>query len=236
DPYTTLFRAQVRKAEMLERRHIEAARGKEKLEVAKMRSGAVLEKLLGDQRIPRFSKALLNQAWADVLTLTLLRQGEDSTEWQAQLDATRRIVTACVRGEAPDDLALAGHVEAALAQVGYHADEAGIIAARLTGSRSDEDDAASRTELAMKLKARTRLGEDAERARRPALPPRTPEEQARYEQLRVMPFGTWIEFTTNQQGDVVRRRMSWFSPVTDNALFVNQRGQRVGEHSLDALA
>ena len=88
----------------------------------------------------------------------------------------------------------------------------------------------------MKLKARTRLGEDAERARRPDLPPRTPEEQARYEQLRVMPFGTWIEFTTNQQGDVVRRRMSWFSPVTDNALFVNQRGQRIGEHSLDSLA
>ena len=30
--------------------------------------------------------------------------------------------------------------------------------------------------------------------------------------------------------------MSWFSPVTDNALFVNQRGQRIGEHSLDSLA
>src|SRR5690606_13483372 len=69
-----------------------------------------------------------------------------------------------------------------------------------------------------------------------ALPPRTPEEQARYDQLRVLPFGTWIEFTINQQGDVVRRRMSWFSPVTGTALFVNQRGQRVGEHSLDAIA
>jgi hypothetical protein len=88
----------------------------------------------------------------------------------------------------------------------------------------------------MKLKARTRLGEDAARARRPDVPPRTPEEQARYEQLRVMPFGTWMEFVTNQQGDVVRRRLSWFSPVTDNALFVNQRGQRVGEHTIDALA
>src|SRR5690554_1468704 len=230
------LQAQVRKAEMLERRHIEAARGKEKLEVAKLRSTAVLEKLLGDQRIPRFSRALLSQAWADVLTLTLLRQGEDSPEWQAQLDATRRIITACARGEEIADPALAGHVEAALSQVGYHADEANIIASRLTSSRSDEDDPASRTELAMKLKARTRLGEDAERARRPDLPPRTPEEQARYEQLRVMPFGTWIEFTTNQQGDVVRRRMSWFSPVTDNALFVNQRGQRIGEHSLDSLA
>src|SRR5690606_11159468 len=230
------LQAQVRKAEMLERRHIEAARGKEKLEVAKMRSGAVLEKLLGDQRIPRFSKALLNQAWADVLTLTLLRQGEDSPEWQAQLDATRRIIRACARGEEVADPALAAHIEGALSQVGYHAAEASIIAARLASSRSDEDAPASRPELAMKLKARTRLGEDAARARRPDLPPRTPEEQARYEQLRVMPFGTWIEFTTNQQGDVVRRRMSWYSPVTGNALFVNQRGQRIGEQSLDSLA
>jgi hypothetical protein len=54
--------------------------------------------------------------------------------------------------------------------------------------------------------------------------------------LRLLPFGTWIEFVTNQQGDVVRRRMSWHSSVTGNALFVNQRGQRVGEHSLDSLA
>ena len=230
------LQAQVRKAEMLERRHIEAARGREKLEVAKRHSTAMLEKLIGDQRIPKFSRALLNQAWADVLTLTLLRQGEDSGEWRAQLEATRGIIEACARGEEASDPKLAAHVEAALSQVGYHADEAGIIAARLTSSRNEEDDPASRTELAMKLKARTRLGEDTERAKRPTLPPRTPEEQARYEQLRVMPFGTWIEFTTNQQGDVVRRRMSWFSPVTDNALFVNQRGQRMGEHSLDSLA
>jgi Protein of unknown function (DUF1631) len=88
----------------------------------------------------------------------------------------------------------------------------------------------------MKLKARTRLGEDAAKAKKPVLPPRTPEEQARYDQLRVMPFGSWIEFVTNQQGDVVRRRLSWYSPMTDNALFVNQRGQRVGEQSLDSLA
>ena len=38
------------------------------------------------------------------------------------------------------------------------------------------------------------------------------------------------------KGEVVRRRLSWFSPVTDNALFVNQRGQRIGEQSLDSLA
>ena len=58
----------------------------------------------------------------------------------------------------------------------------------------------------------------------------------RYEYLRQLPYGTWIEFTTNQQGDTVRRRLSWYSTVTDNALFVNQRGQRVAEQTLDSLA
>ena len=237
DQLQTHLQAQVRKAELLEKRHAEAARGKEKLEIAKLRTAEVMAGLVGDQRLPRFTRALLNQAWADVLTLTLLRQGEDSEAWKRQLEATRRIIEACTRDDAPPDAELVGQVEASLGQVGYQGDEAVVIAQRLTSSRADEDedDPASRTELAMKLKARARLGEDAER-KKPQLPPRTPEEQARYEQLKVLPFGTWIEFVTNQQGDVVRRRLSWFSPVTGRALFVNQRGQRSGEQSLDSVA
>lgn len=233
----THLQAQVRKAELLERRHAEAARGKEKLEVAKLRAAEVMTEVIGDQRLPHFTRALLNQAWADVLTLTLLRQGEGSDAWTRQLDVTRRIAEACTREDAPRDPELVAHIESALAQVGYHGDEASVIAQRLTSNRPEEaeGDPASRTELAMKLKARTRLGEDAER-KKPPLPPRTPEEQARYEQLRVLPFGTWIEFTTNQQGDVVRRRLSWYSLLTGNALFVNHRGQRVGEQSLDSVA
>ena len=54
--------------------------------------------------------------------------------------------------------------------------------------------------------------------------------------LRTLPFGTWFEFVQNQQGDVRRQRLSWYSPVTDNALFVNARGHKVGEQSLDSLA
>ena len=237
DQLQTHLQAQVRKAELLEKRHTEAARGKEKLEVAKLRAAEVMAELVGDQRLPRFSRALLNQAWADVLTLTLLRQGEGSDAWARQVDATRRITEACTRDDAERDPELVAHIESALAQVGYHGDEASVIAQRLTSSRPDEEDGdpASRTELAMKLKARTRLGEDAEH-KKPVLPPRTPEEQARYEQLRVLPFGTWIEFTTNQQGDVVRRRLSWYSLITGNALFVNNRGQRMGEQSLDSVA
>jgi len=224
-----------RKAEMAERRHVEAARGKEKLEIAKRKAAETINAIIGEQRLPKFVRALLNQAWADVLTLTLLRQGSESPEWQRQLDSTRRIVASCGHGGSSDP-ELTAHIEAALAQVGYHAEEAAAIARRLTSSlEDDDDDPASRTELTMRLKARVRLGEDGGEAPKLELAPRTPEEQAHYDQLRVMPYGTWIEFTTNQQGDVVRRRLSWYSPATDKALFVNQRGQRVGEQSLDSV-
>lgn len=228
---------QVRRAETLERRHVEAARGKEKLEAAKLRAEQVLGEIVGEQPLPKFTRALLNQAWADVLTLTFLRHGEGSEEWNRQIDFTRQIAAACTdRDTNAEHPALKAHVESALKQVGYHEAEADVIAKRLSGSVRDDEDGESRTELTMKLKARVRLGEDAQKARKPDLPARSPQEQECYEQLRLLPFGTWIEFVTNQQGDVVRRRMSWFSPVTGTALFVNQRGQRVGEHSLDSLA
>jgi hypothetical protein len=225
-----------RKAEMAERRHVEAARGKEKLEIAKRRAADTIAEIVGEQRLPKFVRALLNQAWADVLTLTLLRQGQDSSDWQRQLDMTRRIVDTCGRSGGSPDPDLASYIESALGQVGYHAEEAAAIARRLTSALDDDEDPASRTELTMRLKARVRLGEDTSEARKPELPPRDEAEQAQYDQLRVMPYGTWIEFSINQQGDLVRRRLSWYSPVTDKALFVNQRGQRVGEHSLDSVA
>ena len=88
----------------------------------------------------------------------------------------------------------------------------------------------------MKLKARARLGEQVASTGKLKLSPRNQDEQARYEYLRQLPYGTWIEFTTTSRGDTVRRRLSWYSTVTDNALFVNQRGQRVAEQSLDSLA
>src|SRR5690606_35027179 len=68
--------------------------------------------------------------------------------------------------------------------------------------------------------------------RRSTLAPRSAAEQSCYEQARTLPFGTRLEFVGNQQGDVRRQRLSWHSLVTDNALFVNPRGQKAAEHSV----
>ncbi|WP_282296765.1 DUF1631 family protein [Stenotrophomonas sp. PS02289] len=233
------FRALAHKAELAERRHVEAARGKERLESAKQQAGASIEQLCADAAPPRFVQSLLKQAWSDVLTLTLLRNGEGSEQWQQRTQETARIaeITCQAPGSAGSDAELGQQVEAALLQVGYHHDEAAAISRRLS-TPGGEDESSSRTELTARLRARSRLGEqgDGHDPRKAAPLARTAAEEEQYKQLRTLPFGTWFEFTTNQQGDVRRQRLSWYSLITDNALFVNPRGQKVAEHSLDALA
>lgn len=221
-----------RKAEVSERRFVEAARGKEKLEIAKRRAAAAIAEAMDDVPVPRFVRTLLGQAWADVLTLLWLRHGEDSAEWRDHFDATRQIVEVSQGAAAPPGLET--RIEQAMQQVGYHADDAGLIARHLTGVvEEDSDDAATRTELAMRIKARARLGAGTRSADEGVQ--RSESEDAALDSLHELPFGCWIEFIGDDDR-VTRRRLAWFSAETGQALFVNQRGQRVDETTLDALA
>jgi hypothetical protein len=233
-----------RKAEVAEKRHVEAARGKEKLALARERAASVVEGMLKKQNLPRFTHTLLSQAWTDVMALTSLRHGEDSEQWKQHLDTAERLINVAkaAPGATPissqDAQVLRSDIQSSLNQVGYHEEEAAAIAQRLVEpqANADDDSAASRTELTMRLKARARLGEDMHQAKKTKKSTLTPEEQKRLEQIRQLPFGTWFEFSLNQQGEKVRRRLSWFSTVTGHVLFVNHRGQKVGENTLEGLA
>lgn len=227
---------QARRSEAAERRYVEAARGKEKLQIAKHTAADTIARKIGDRKPHKFVRALIEQAWADVLTLRFLRHGPDSEQWREMSEATSRIVAACCGPQPVPDANLLKQVGAALSEVGYHAEEASAIANRLAGMQGAKEDAAARTRIASSLKARARLGEEGKPKKKLELGPLTPDEQAQYDRVRVLPFGTWIEFVTNQQGDVVRKRLSWYSTITGNALFVNMRGQRLGEQSLESLA
>lgn len=133
------------------------------------------------------------------------------------------------------DAVLANEVESALVQVGYHAEEAAAVARRLA-TPGGEDESTSRTELSARLKARARLGEHA--ASGSADAPRTPRssaEEAAYQQLVTLPFGSWFDID-NGDGTLRRQRLSWYSLLTGHALFVNPRGQKIADTDLDTLA
>jgi hypothetical protein len=102
-------------------------------------------------------------------------------------------------------------------------------------------DLPSATDLALRLKQRQRLGE-SQQARATATPgdhhepPLGPQEARIHNRLRQLPYGSWFEFTDPATGEVVRRKLAWFSPVTGNSLFVTRRGQRGEELNLRELA
>ena len=234
------MQTQARKAEVAERRHVEAARGKERLALARQGAEAAVAARLSGQTVPKFVSALLNQAWTDVLALSLLRGGEESPVYQRQIeivDQLIRISTGQAQLAGAELTGLREDVEHALVKVGYHENDAAALVARLLTGPDDvsADEASTRTELALKLKSRTRLGTTGESHHVEPKPVLSADEQAQYDRIRHLPFGTWFEFHEDH-GLPVRRRMSWFSTVTNNALFVNHRGQRAGEYDMAHLA
>src|SRR5690606_15857879 len=125
-----------RKADVAERRHIEAARGKEKLELSRLHAAEAIDRLLKGRHVPKFLHTLLAQAWTDVLALTLLRHGEDSDTFRLHLHVARRLIESAASrhdgGEAligPTEAAsLRDDIEEALGRVGYHSEDALAIA------------------------------------------------------------------------------------------------------------
>ena len=227
-----------RKAEMAERRQIEAARGRDRLELARRRATEEIARLLEGRTLPRFHATLMEQAWVDVLSLTHLRNGEDSEAWRQLLEVSARIV-AVASGDAPQptDIGFLEQIRTALEQVGYHAEDAGALAAQLANGQGSDDDQASRTELLVQLRARARLGVETSGTPPPApAAPRTPAEDAAYQRLRALTLPVWVDIEEEGQDGPQRRRLAWISEHTDQALLVNRRGLRVGNDDLDGLA
>lgn len=228
-----------RKAEVAERRHVEAAQGKERLTLAREHAAESVDTMVRGQKLPRFTKTMLSQAWTDVMALTSLRQGEDSQQWRQHVRVAERLIEIAQRpaksGEEVDP-ELQRDIEDGLAKVGYQDGDVSAIARRLLNPNApDADDAASsRTELTLRLKAQARLGEELSGSKGKRIP-LTTAEQVELDRLRESPPGAMFEFAL-PSGEKVKRRMAWFSKETGAVLFVNHRGQKYTDQTLDSLA
>lgn len=251
-----------RKAQTAERRHIEAMQGRERLDQARQRASALIGERFAQNPPRGLLRALLDRAWSDVLALTLLRHGEDSEAFTSQLLITDQLLG---RKPVTDRAQLQADVETGLQQIGMHHEEAAQVAQRLANPGENAapatgGEALSSTDLAMRLKQHQRLGEHQQAAEpkptaparsaparpgpaRPSIapPPRSqprldPREVELQEQLRLMPFGRWFEFTDPKTGKLSQRKLAWFSPVSGQTLFVNRRGVRAEDMTLPQLA
>ncbi|WP_423925890.1 DUF1631 domain-containing protein [Dokdonella sp.] len=233
-----------RRAEITERRHIDAAKGRERLDLSREQANSAIGRLLRRGKPAPMVRAVLEQAWTDVLALTLLRQGEDSQAYRRCLAVADQLMQIGSGSDvAKVEETVREEVRSGLLQVGLHGDEVEGVVAKLFDPASVEKKT-SHTELAHALKNKARLGGDAAPAGKAAKepdgesPPKplSAEDKDMIQRIRTLPFGTWFEFVTNQQGSSVRRKLAWFSTVTGRCLFVNQRGARAEEKTIEQLA
>ena len=131
-----------RRAQAAERRHVEAMKGREKLDLARRRASDLLAERFATHPPRGLLRALLDRAWADVLSLALLQHGENSPEFAQRLRVTDQLL-----GRRPVDDAgrLQREVQEALQQIGMDAEEASQVAQRLIGKGADEPAAATPT-------------------------------------------------------------------------------------------
>ncbi|HET8898116.1 MAG TPA: DUF1631 family protein, partial [Rhodanobacteraceae bacterium] len=232
-----------KRADVTERRHVEASKGRERLELARLRAEELVAARLQIRQntTPSLTRNLLQHAWTDVLALSLLQEGEDSDGFRRQLAITDALTSdpATFKDKNIDGHRLRTDIEHGLSRVGMPASDAEVLAREAIGepATAATDEVLTRTELAMKLKQRKRLGSASDEEIAAIAPPQLdPKEQAALAQLKTMPFGTWFDCDSDPPGGVVRRKLAWYSTKTGNCLLVNQRGARSDTIKLEQVA
>lgn len=228
----------MRRADAAERRHVEAAKGRDRLALARETARAAIAGLLKNRSPSPRLRTLLEETWTDALALSALRGGASSAEFMQCLDVAAELVARGMRplGGSPEDVKLRRDAATHLTAVGLHEDEINGLLDNLFAEAPTDAALAQLERIDQALRDKPRLGgETAKRPEKPATPLNAAE-QKMLDQIMRTAFGTWFEFTKNAQGETVRRKLAWFSPMTGNCLFVNQRGARIEDLTLELLA
>jgi len=233
-----------RRIEIAERRAAETQRGQEKLEMARSRAGAELDRRIADATLPQAIAEFLRQPWQHHLTLALLREGEDGPSVAEALalgdglldevaEARRQIV-----GK-PWLQAWQAALTRVFASVGVHGD----AASRAIDALHDtlQGIAESRPELERALPELPQVALPAAPAQElPAVQLASPVDHddfdnADADRFRRMEIGNWLDFV-DKDGKVQAGKLSWISPISSRLLFVNRRGVRFCVASPEELA
>jgi hypothetical protein len=251
EDFSTFVDSNRKRADLAEQRVAEAARGRERLQEARRRAAREVATRIEGHPLPALLQNVLTRPWANYLVLVLLRHGETSQEFH---DALAFVDDFIRSAEAPGDEqartelrdmlpALEKSLRHGLVTVAFQEpdlrqllDELGEFWARQLGEATDPDSGtgeAAEALLPVAAQVDPILEEDLSE---------TPLEMAvsindveAVQAVRALKVGSWIEFV-DEAGSRERAKLSWISPISGKYLFVNRRGLKVADRSLQQLA
>lgn len=231
------------RASLVETRTTEAADGQEKLQAARHRAQQEVRTRCQGKPVPASTQEFLQRIWADKLTFILLRcqQGIESVDWQAATSLADRIIEFSLpatgeqqRSSRQQSLADFHKELRNATQTMHQANKENLLGALFDAQTRALDTVAPVSEDQAQPQQASVADEPVQEqyAQNASL---SPEQEAMFEKLKTIPFGTWFEFLEPDQS---RRqvKLSWRSTVTEKYMFVDHMGVKATIIPMQELA
>ena len=241
-----------RRSELAEQRVAESTRGREKLEQARRRAAKEILTRIGDHSLPPLIHGILSRAWANYMVLTILRQGEESSEFRDSLRFVNDFIASTRPARSLDDRRILRQMlpgierslRRGLANVAFQESDIERLLAQLhTYYRHQLGESIPAAEVqAVEESAALPIPDNiqpiTETEAALQVEETVPEAEEDTPELRMvheLKPGIWLEFAT--EGDTIERaKLSWVSPMSGRYLFVNRRGLKVADYAPYELA
>ncbi len=248
------------KSAAIEKRTRQAAEGKEKLGVARKHAAAAIAVCMDGHNIPAPVKKLLNDVWQEKLMFIYLREPDaaDSDSWHLAVQTIDAIVWSVeprasveaqteLRERLPDvqkQIELAFDTLDAYGSTNNDSQLALIrdIQKAILSAPIDESQAVEPASRALQPEVPDPVASPGEAAvqeeenTETVVESLSAEEQAAVTELQQVAFGTWFSIQEDSESLPERVKLSWFSQISGNYMFVNNMGMRVKVRKQTELA
>ena len=234
-----------RNVDLLEQRATQKAEGEDRLKQVKKQVHHTVKRLIDGKKLPSPVIVLLLHPWSEYLTFVLLRHGEQSRSWQQALQVIEDILWSVTPKSSPEDknrlMLMQEPLQDALKQgfnsIAYDPAKANklldaireIHHISLQNRATQAAPAAVRNEIES-----TAVGHEEAHAEQ--LQPQTPEERELVDKLRMVEFGTWMEFDELDNQRNQRVKIAWFNSKTLQYMLVNRAGKQAAVLSAVEIA
>jgi hypothetical protein len=236
---------QRRRSELLEQRLRDAEEGRAKTELARRRVERALNQALLGKTLPPTVVIFVRDAWSKVLLLTCLKHGDQSAEWQADVQTMEQLIWSVQRhADTESSLRLLALVPGLLKSLrdgltssafdpfatSEFFSELEALHVRVLERPVEADPAAPMIEVSQQIVLQT-----ADEGGVALTSVRLPHDAAGLRQVEQLRLGSWVAFQEDDEHSL-RCKLAAIIEATGKYVFVDRTGMKVLERSRLALA
>lgn len=238
DEFSNFIEREARGAEVAEERINQVTRGQEQLLIARRRVAEILHQFrTSEPELPMAVVNILREGWHDVMLLAYLREGEQSATWKHAYDAVQELIWSVQPKAEPTERQrllkaipeLLKKLRDGLNNISFDQHRASQLfkelqACHIAALRGENNEPAS-DDVEDVVPEGVVLASE---------PEQDVVEDDFFEQAKSLAVGQWLEW--DNDGTWVRGKLSWRSEVSSNCIFVNRKGMKSAEMTVNDIA